>query len=90
MIEKIIIIAIVCNGIRIALDEKMILHVFWKFSDFYLPLWLKKPLTHCIYCFASIYGTITYWLLPDATPTEWVLCIIGAIWMNGFISQLHD
>lgn len=93
MITKIIIISLFCNGLNIALKEKMILFSFGE--------WVRKvvknetvlkPLVNCVYCFASVWGTIIYWLITIVlnnqsvcaqTLTEWVIICFSCIFTNG-------
>lgn len=87
---KVLIISIFCNGVRISLDKKMIFRFIWEFTDAYFPEYLKKPLTHCVYCFASTWGTLAYILQPNPNIYEWFICIVCAIWFNGFVYSLHE
>jgi hypothetical protein len=64
------------------------------------PKWIHSPLSECIYCYASIYGSLIYWLTLEFTKCNlfewanvpwlaklfcWVLYCICSSAMNGLL-----
>lgn len=69
MTEFIITLAVssfACVGLRVVTTDGMVLGVLSRWAQKW-PDWLAKPLVRCVACYASVYGTLLYWLLID----EW-------------------
>lgn len=88
-IENIFIVSLWCLGFWKAFDTEMI---FAKLDEKYLqklPEWLYKPTFGCTICFASIHGTIWFFILNDWTEWRWLLpfivCVSG---LNYILSSI--
>lgn len=89
MIVKVFIMACFCFGVYKASRPGMLLGKIASFSSDKLG-WLNKPLFGCIYCMASIWGTISYVLIQLAYKepfniAEWLVLIVACISVNAFI-----
>ena len=78
-----------CVGLKISMEEGMILHFISKGTQ-KLPMFLRKPLIDCVYCFSSFYGGLVFWTvqltLGNINPytfTYWVILTICCVYING-------
>lgn len=89
---ELILLALWCKSIEISTWPGMILHrVDMEASR--LPVWLYKPLIGCIYCMASVHGTLVhavFCLLFGADPFLLPLVCVCGISANGLFSALFD
>jgi len=69
----------------------MILGWLWQWSELNLPEWMKKPVSHCIYCMASVWGgpvvvALTWW---SGYPTWYVPIILPmVVYLNGLLNAI--
>jgi len=90
MITNIFLMALFCVGVYKASDTGMIFNRAKEFCYRYLPHKLFHPLFGCIYCMASIWGSVAYVLLSfiigyNISVAEWLFCCVCCIPVNGFI-----
>jgi len=89
MILNIILIALICNGISIATNERMILYKVDIWLEAKLPIWIYKPLLGCVNCMASIWGTAIHFYMGGSLH-DWPIVIISAIFVNGLFAELFN
>jgi hypothetical protein len=89
MILNIIIIALICNGLSIATNERMILYKVDIWLESKLPIWIYKPLLGCVNCMASIWGTVMHFYMGGSLH-DWPIVIISAIFVNGLFAELFN
>lgn len=92
---KILIISAFCVGLKKMTEENMILNkpFNWLYeSD--MPDWIFKPLIGCHYCFASLWGSIVYWIVSIYGCHEvminqllwmWPVICICCVFTNGLL-----
>ena len=128
ILTKILLISLVCCGIRKLTDEGMLLHGFkvWlnkvvkgpqpeynpihynarnlphysRVSEIFMKAWEARgewflmPVINCIYCYASFWGSLAYWLLTlfvfpagvnIQTLIAWPICCVAAVFLNGLL-----
>ncbi len=93
MIIKIFLMSLFCVGVYKASEPEMILepvrNLIYKIVT---NEYLRKPLFGCVYCMASIWGTIAYILLYllgyGYSPAGHLLCCVCCVAMNGIIVNL--
>lgn len=94
MILKIFLMSLFCVGIRKVTDEGMIFFFIKKFlNDHIKNEAILNPIINCIYCFASVWGSIAYILLSfiigyEINAIEWIYCCICCVFVNGFLWNL--
>ena len=91
LIAASVLISLVVNGIYIAMRDKMILGWLWQWSELNLPEYLKKPVSHCIYCMASVWngGIGLICAAFGLWPIWWVPFIaLSGIYLNGLFNAL--
>jgi len=87
-------ISLECLAVRIASNEGMIFEKLDNWLNDNLKSWIYKPLWGCVYCMASIHGSLLFvtvgvhvigldWAL-------WPLICICAIPVNGFVALSFD
>lgn len=91
MITACIVISLMVNGTYIAMRNKMILEWLWQWSELNLPNWAQKPVSHCIYCMASVWNgsfALIGWAF-GLWPLWWIIpiCLTG-IYLNGLFNAL--
>ena len=64
LLLQIFIAGIAIAGIKIAFQEGMVFHAIAKGLK-WLPAFFTKPLFGCIYCMASIWGSVFYVIFSD-------------------------
>lgn len=81
-----------CNGLRHLTEAGMLLHSLHNWCEVKLPEWVYMPVIGCIYCYASFWGTIIYWLLTmygfsDPISIEaiimWPIVCVSCVFTNG-------
>jgi hypothetical protein len=87
MIEKILIIALVTLGYCCTFWPGMIFERIGDWMDEHAPEWLWKPLGGCYICACMWIGSLVYWVAFRDGWIDWVLCCIGAMGLNAFISE---
>lgn len=91
MIAIAFIAALFCNGIYISMRSGMILGWLWQWSELNLPEWMKKPVSHCVYCMASVWGgpvvvALTWW---SGYPIWYVPIILPmVVYLNGLLNAI--
>lgn len=90
MIEKIVIISLLCFGIYCTFQEEMVFEKYglWiekTFGDFWC-----KPLGCCIVCFTFWMGSILYWLIYHNTWQEWLIVVISGMGLNYILTRLFN
>lgn len=78
-----------CYGVYMSGQPNMIFSKLAKWSKDNIGV-MHKPLFGCIYCMASIWGTVSYCLIQLAlseafNPFEWVVCCVVSIGFNKLV-----
>jgi hypothetical protein len=87
---EILLIALFCNGLQLASEEGMIFHrIARKIKSW--PEWINKPIIGCIYCMASVWGTIihtafNYNNIPGMVTLP--IVIVASVYLNGLVGEL--
>lgn len=99
---------LICNGWNISTRKEMILGFWQKYWESYtqeeegsmpkyrFPEWVQKPLSSCVLCYASIYGSIIFWstylyeplFFPEKTfqlILVWITFTFSLVFMNNFL-----
>lgn len=89
---EILILALFCNGLYIASEDHMILERPNRWMEKSLPLWIYKPVLGCIYCMASIWGVVVYFVVNGTTTDLYHLpiLIICGCFANGLVRTIYD
>lgn len=91
---NILIISLFCAGLAKSTEQGMILEGLYKWLHFRLPEWLFLPILGCVYCMASVWGTVLYWLLEtkvwgfEIAPGTWVMWLVtcvACVFVNGLL-----
>lgn len=78
-----------CYGVYVSGQDNMIFSKLAKWSKDNMGV-IHKPLFGCIYCMASIWGTVSYSIIQLAlseafNPFEWIVCCVICISLNKFV-----
>ncbi len=84
-----VILGLWCSALRIATESGMILERVCDYAE-RLPKWLFKPLIGCVFCMASIHGTVLYFTYFNIGLIYWPLFCICGIAVNGFVYFLIE
>lgn len=93
ILNELLILALWCKAIDLATRDGMILHGVDRWAGHVLPEWLYKPVIGCVYCMASVHGTLIhlfFWRVFGADLALWpVVCVCG-IAVNGLVSETYE
>ncbi len=99
---------LICNGWNIATRIGMVFGFWEKYWEqftqidlehaavFKYPEWLRKPISSCVICYASIYGSIIFWITYICVPYYfpiaitkviliWIMFTLSLVYMNNFL-----
>lgn len=95
ILTKIFIISMFCVGLKKMTEEDMILHGVERWLDKRIKSDLAyKPLIGCVYCYASLWGSLIYWILSIYGYREmfyfqllclWPVVCICCVFLNGVL-----
>ena len=90
IILTIVIQSLFCLGFRTIISEGMILHFIRKpFENMKRPLWILKPILHCVICFASFWGGLVF-LFLHGLKIEIILCCICTSFLLKIVNDKVD
>lgn len=92
-IINMIIISLFCAGLYRAAEPGMLLSRFHAWAETNIkPKWMYSPVIGCVYCMASIWGTIVYFSLElgvwgsdidESTLIMWPITCCACVYLNG-------
>jgi len=91
ILTQILIIGLFCNGLKLASEEGMI---FYKPARKVLswPEWINKPIIGCIYCMASVWGSLVFLALNhnnlSGTIINLPIVVVASVFVNGSLYEL--
>jgi hypothetical protein len=90
LLIEILLIALFCNGLQLASEEGMIFYrIARKIKSW--PEWINKPIIGCIYCMASVWGTIIHTIFNYGNIPGMVtlpIVIVASVYLNGLVGEL--
>ena len=94
MIETLIYMSLFCVGLQISMESGMLLNPIYRYLDKRIKKeWLRKVLIDCMYCFASLWGSIVFWTIQIAndningisTVIYWIILTFCCVYVNGIV-----
>ena len=90
MIETLMYMSLFCVGLKISLEEGMILRPIHNWLERKIKKeWIKKLLFSCVYCFSSFWGAAVYWAVPHKGYSGvelivyWLILTVCCVCVNG-------